>query len=159
LWRFRQKLSAARLDEALMAELDAQLQAAGVVVRQGTLLDASLVRSVARRPISPDGSKARSAADPDANFGRGGVRGGFTFGYELHAAVDQGSHLIRRLLLTPANRQEVTIAPDLLQPGDGVVFADRGYDAKALRQHLADLGLVKPSCAAASGAPARPGHA
>ncbi|MBV9510029.1 MAG: transposase, partial [Caulobacteraceae bacterium] len=33
LWRFRQKLADHRLDEALMAELDGQLQAAGAVVR------------------------------------------------------------------------------------------------------------------------------
>jgi IS5 family transposase len=141
LWRFRQKLAASGLDEALLAELDRQLVAAGAVVRTGTLVDASLVRSAARRPLSPDGAKARSSADPDANFGKGGVRGGYTFGYKLHTAVDQGSRLIRRLILTPANRQEVTVAPDLVQPGDGVVYADRGYDSARLREHLAGLGL------------------
>jgi len=141
LWRFRQKLADSRLDEALMAQLDSQLQAAGAVVRTGTLIDASLIRSAARRPISPEGSKAQSPADRDANFGRGGVRGGYSFGYKLHLAVDQTSRLVRRLLLTPANRQEVSLAPDLVQAGDGVVYGDRGYDARSLRQHLADLGL------------------
>jgi IS5 family transposase len=141
LWRFRQKLADSRLDEALMGQLDGQLQAAGAVVRTGTLIDASLIRSAARRPLSPDGAKARSHADPQANFGRGGVRGGYTFGYKLHIAVDQGAGLIRRLLLTPANRQEVSLAPDLVRAGDGHVYGDRGYDAKSLRQHLTELGL------------------
>jgi IS5 family transposase len=141
LWRFRQKLADSRLDEALMAELDGQLHAAGATVRTGTLIDASLIRSAARRPLGPEGSKARSKADPEANFGRGGMRGGYTFGYKLHIAVDQGAGLIRRLLLTPANRQEVSLGPDLVRAGDGDVFGDRGYDAKSLRQHLAELGL------------------
>jgi IS5 family transposase len=141
LWRFRQKLADSRLDEALMAQLDSQLQDAGAVVRTGTLIDASLIRSAARRPLSPDGSKAQNAADPEANFGRGGVRGGYTFGYKLHIAVDQTAGLIRRLLLTPANRQDVSLAPNLVRAGDGDVYGDRGYDAKSLRQHLADLGL------------------
>ena len=141
LWRFRQKLAKARLDEALLAELDGQLQAAGAVVKSGTLVDATLVRSAARRPKSPEGSKARSPADPEADFGRGGLRSGFVFGYKLHAAVDQGSRLIRRLALTPASRQEVSIAPNLLEPGDGRVFADRGYDSQKLRDLLAALGL------------------
>ncbi|MBV9509438.1 MAG: IS5 family transposase, partial [Caulobacteraceae bacterium] len=141
LWRFRQKLADHRLDEALMAELDGQLQAAGAVVRTGTLIDASLIRSAARRPLSAEGGQAQSPADPEARFGRGGVRSGYTFGYKLHIAVDQTAGLIRRLLLTPANRQEVSLAPELVRAGDGEVYGDRGYDAKALRQHLADLGL------------------
>ena len=57
LWRFRQKLGAARLDEALMAELDRQLVGAGAVVRTGTLVDASLVRS-ARATWLPSDSMA-----------------------------------------------------------------------------------------------------
>jgi IS5 family transposase len=141
LWRFRQKLATARLDEALMAELDLQLQRAGAVVRTGTLVDATLIRSAARRPISPDGAKAQSPADPDATFGRGGMRGGYTFGYKLHAAVDRGSGLIRRLVLTPANRQEVTVAPELLQLGDGIIYGDRGYHSKRLCEHLVASGL------------------
>src|SRR6202012_5390411 len=64
LWRFRQKLAKARLDEALLAELDQQLTAAGAVVRTGTLVDATLVRSAARRPKSAAGSQARREGDP-----------------------------------------------------------------------------------------------
>src|SRR5260221_4189475 len=77
----------------------------------------------------------------DARFGAGNERRRFTFGYKMHIAVDGGSGLIRRSLLTPANCQEVTVAPQLLLEAGGTVYADRGYDSRSLREELARRGL------------------
>lgn len=139
IWRFRQALEADGLIEALMAELSRQLDAAGLVLRQGTLIDASLVTSAARRPRMNEDRV--SASDPEARFGTTNERGRFAFGYKLHVAVDQGSGLVQALSLTPANVQEVAVAPTLLEAASGVVYADRGYDSKGLRRELAARGL------------------
>jgi IS5 family transposase len=141
IWRFRQKLAEGGLIEGLFDELARQLEERGVMVKQGTLIDASLVTSAARRPRMDEGQT--SPADPDARFGANNERRRFTFGYKLHVAVDHGSRLVRRLRLTPANVQEVTVAPHLLPADAGTVYADRGYDSESLRGWLAERSIAE----------------
>jgi transposase, IS5 family len=138
IWRFRQKLDADGLIELLMAELTRQLDQHGLLIKQGTLIDASLVASAARRPRMDEGRE--SAVDPDARFGTGNDRGRFTFGYKMHVAVDQGSGLVRVAQLTPANIQEVSVACELVPQEAGTVYGDRGYDSAAFHAHLAACG-------------------
>jgi IS5 family transposase len=139
IWRFRERLSKDGLIEGLFAELERQLDAGGFLIKQGTLIDASMVTSAARRPRKEDGSTSQT--DPDARFGADNDRHRFTFGYKLHVAVDRGSGLIRRGLLTSANIQDVSVAPALIPPEAGTVYADRGYHSKALRTHLQAKGF------------------
>lgn len=139
IWRFRERLSTAGLIGPLMAEVQRQLDAHGLLVKQGTLIDASLVTSAARRPRMDEGRT--SAVDPDARFGTSNERGRFAFGYKMHVAVDAGSGLVRTCLLTPANIQEVSIAPALLPHASGIVYGDRGYDSRKLHAALSAAGL------------------
>ena len=138
IWRFRQKLVAGGLIEGLFAELSQQLDGHGITIKQGTLIDASIIQSAARRPRMDE--EKVSQTDPDARFGANNERGRYTFGYKVHIAVDQGSSTIGRWRVTPANVQEVTVAPELL-PATGRVYADRGYDAAALHAELEGRGL------------------
>lgn len=140
LWRFRERLTRGGVLPALMAELAAQLDGHGVVLRQGTLIDASIIRSGARRPRMQEGPV--SPVDPDARFGTNNERRRFEFGYKLHVAVDAGSHLVRGLAVTPANRQEVQQASELIQGDEVAVYADRGYDSDRLHHHLAERGIA-----------------
>lgn len=140
IWRFRELLATRGLAAALLAELARQLDAHRVVLRKGTLIDATLVSSAARRPRMGEGQT--SPADPDAAFGANNERGRFTFGYKLHVAVDAGSGLVRDLRLTPANVQEITVAEQLVQGDEAAVYADRGYDSDRLHLRLADLGIA-----------------
>jgi len=139
IWRFRQKLEQDGLAERLFAELLRQLDARGLVVKQGTLIDASIISSAARRPKMEEGQI--SPVDPDARFGATNERRRFVFGYKLHVAVDQGSSLIRGLVLTSANVQDVSVASALLPDQAGTVYGDRAYDSTALRAKLAAQGF------------------
>src|ERR1700733_5317845 len=139
IWRFREKLGRDGLIDRLFAELSGQLEGRGMVVKQGTLIDASIIASAARRPRM-DEDKI-SPTDPDARFGTSNERGRFTFGYKLHVAVDAGSMMVRAWRLTPANVQEVSVAPSLLPAEGGTVYADRGYDGAQLHVELAMRGL------------------
>jgi transposase, IS5 family len=139
IWRFRERLGTDGLMDRLMAELHRQLDAHGLLIKQGTLIDASLVTSAARRPRM--GEEPRSPVDPDARFGTANERGRrFVFGYKMHVAVDQRSGLVRDCLLTPANMQEVSVACDLVPEAAGTVYGDRGYDSAGFRAHLAERG-------------------
>ena len=138
-WRFRERLGQAGLVEPLFAELQRQLEAHGVVVKRGTLIDATLMQAAARRPRMNEDKVSKT--DPDARFGTNNERGRFEFGYKAHIAMDQGSGLVRAQVLTPANVQEVTQAQALIAGDEDEVLADRGYDARALHDHLAGLGI------------------
>jgi IS5 family transposase len=120
--RFRNALVGAGLVDTLFAELDRQLEKAGVVVKRGTMLDATLIEAVSR-----PGSQARAARDPDARFGGSKGKGGFTFGYKAHVGVDEGSGLIRAVITTPANVNDTVVADGLMRGDEKLVYADCAY--------------------------------
>lgn len=140
IWRFREHLATEGLIEPLMAELARQLDRRRMVLKQGTLIDATLVRAAARRPRMEEGKT--SATDPDARFGTNNERRRYAFGYKLHVAVDGGSGLVRGARLTPANVQEIELATEMVQGDEQAVYADRGYDARRLHDHLAAAGIA-----------------
>ena len=139
IWRFREKLAKAGLADKLFGELQRQLEGHGVLVKQGTLVDASLIKAGARRPRMEEGKT--SPNDPDARFGTSNERGRFEFGYKGHIAVDERSGLVRAQRLTSANIQEIDVATSLISGDEGIVLADRGYDGARLRDHLEARGI------------------
>ena len=143
LCRFRNALKAAGLGEALFQEIIAQLQAAGFVLKTGTLIDASLVQSAVRTP--PSGSSARdqesrSIHDPDANWTRTGKHRRLFFGYKIHVGADQGSGLIRSRKLTGAKTYESEVADALILGDERAVYADKAYEKKERRAALKARG-------------------
>ena len=50
LWRFRERLQQAGLERKLLAIINAQLEAKGLMVKCGTLIDATVVETAAARP-------------------------------------------------------------------------------------------------------------
>jgi IS5 family transposase len=139
-WRFRERLAKEGLVEPLFAEMQRQLEGHGVLVKRGTLIDATLMQAAARRPRMGEGKTSK--IDPDARFGTNNERGRFEFGYKAHIGMDAGSGLVRTQVLTPANVQEVTQAAALITGDEAEVLADRGYDARALHAHLEQRGIA-----------------
>jgi len=140
IWRFRERLTEGGAMEAVFADLQRQLDERGVLIKRGTLVDASLLQAAARRPRLEEGRE--SPVDPDARFGAANERGRYTFGYKLHVGVDEGSLLVRAGHLTPGNVQEIDVAVRLVAGDEGAVIADRGYDGARLRDHLARRGIA-----------------
>lgn len=142
--RFRSDLARAGLGEALFAEVARQLDAAGLVIRTGTLIDASLVQAAVRAPPSgstPPGVESRSRLDPDANWTRAGKDRRAFFGYKMHVGIDQGSGLVRSRALTPAKVYESEVADALILGDERAVYADKAYEQKARRAALTARGV------------------
>jgi IS5 family transposase len=163
--RFRRELVARGLMDRLIARLMEQIEAKDLVVKQGTLMDATLIRSAARSPTGPRQRKAAnskaadseaaaepaapaadpyisgklSRIDPDARWVRKG--GKATFGYKLHIAADDDRRIVRAHRVTAANVNDCLRGPDLVQPDGGAHYADKGYACQPLRDKLAKLGL------------------
>ena len=134
--RFRNELVRLGLHEKLFAELDKQLEAAGVMLKRGTMLDATVIETVAARP-----SDGRPSSDPEARFVRRQGKAGSSFGYKAHVGVDEGSGLIRAVLTTPANVND-TVPADLLIRGDErVVWGDGAYHTHARQARLERAGV------------------
>jgi IS5 family transposase len=138
LWRFRDQLRRVELSEAVFAEVNRQLEQKGVVVKAGTLVDATLIPAAAAEPPKQKGG-GRSAADPDAAWAKR-AKGGAHFGYKLHAGVDAGSGIVRRAKLTPANVNEITIGPELVAGDEASVWADKAYVGPTMAQAIAVAG-------------------
>ncbi|AZO72546.1 IS5 family transposase [Mesorhizobium sp. M1D.F.Ca.ET.043.01.1.1] len=130
LSRFRNLLVGEGLMERLFGELDRQLEKVGVILKRGTMLDATLIDAVSAPPTAERPSK-----DADARPVRRG-KGGFTFGYKAHVGVDEGSGLIRTVITTPANVNDTVMADHLIRGDEKTVWADAAYDTHARRARL-----------------------
>lgn len=143
--RFRCALAQAQdgaggsLMEAVFAETCRALDARGLMVRQGTLIDASLMASAAAEPRKQKGG-GRSRVDPEAVWAKKGAKA--VFGYKLHVAVDQGSGLVREARVTSANVADCVVGPDLVQGDEAAVYADMAYDSATMRERLIQAGAA-----------------
>ncbi|MFA5600388.1 MAG: IS5 family transposase [Phenylobacterium sp.] len=122
--RFRNRLVAEGRLEKLFAELDRQLEKAGMILKRGTMLDATLIETqAAAKP--PHGEL--SAVDPEARVTARKGKPGTTFGYKAHVGVDEGSGLIRSVITTPANVNDTVPADELIRGDETAVWADAAY--------------------------------
>ena len=138
LWRFREALTRKGLAGAVFDAITGQLAATGMMVKQGTLIDATLVAAQAAPPPF-DGTKP--ARDPDAAWTRREGTGKKHFGYKAHLAVDQGSGLVRGAILTPANVNDTEAADALIQGDERAIYADKAYDSHARSARLKAAGI------------------
>ncbi len=115
IWRFREQLA-----EGGLAEINRQLDAKGLIVRHGTLIDASLVEAAVKPPRGDAGEV--SPRDPDAGWTK--KNGKSRFGYKAHAAVDEGSGLVRQAVMTPADVHDSVKPDELVQGDEAAVYAD-----------------------------------
>ncbi|GAA0589759.1 IS5 family transposase [Craurococcus roseus] len=112
--RFRRELVRRGLDRALFEAVTRQLEAKGVAVRTGTLVDATLIPSAS---IGGDG-EARWA---------GHRRRRPTHGYKAHVAADEGAGLVRGVEVTTANVHDAAMLDAVLPPEPGDVYADSAF--------------------------------
>lgn len=135
LCRFRNDLAAGGLTEKLFEEMNRQLERLGLVLKKGTLIDATLVQAATRPPAF---GSDEEVVDPEAAFGG---RNGSTYGFKAHVAVDEGSILIRDAVLTAANVNDTVMADGLIQGDERAVYADAAYDTHDRRAALKARGI------------------
>lgn len=140
--RFRQTLNEKNLGTRVFEEVLAQLDKQGMVVRAGTILDATLIESQVRPPRSKEnGFEAKSKLDPDASWTRSGLQRKYFFGFKSHIATDKGTGLIRKVIVTTAKTYESQVADDLIMGDEAEVYADKAYEKKERRARLKEKGV------------------
>lgn len=136
--RFRARLRALGLYEKLFAEVNRQLEAKGLMVKTGTLVDATIIEARAKPPRFKEGEV--SVVDPDAGFTK--KHGRTYFGYKLHVGVDAGSDLIRALETSSADLHDGEAFGALVIGDEGKVYGDKAYGSQKNRDFLSRMGIA-----------------
>jgi IS5 family transposase len=132
--RFRHRLEKHDLAVRLLAEVNAVLQERGLLLRQGTIVDATLI-------AAPSSTKnAEGKRDPEMHQTKKGNQ--WYFGMKAHIGVDAESGLTHSVLTTSANVNDVTQAHGLLHGEEHSVFADAGYQGVDKRQENRDTDIT-----------------
>ena len=116
---FRHLLQQHGLAREIFDPVKAHLQAAGLLLRQGTIVDATIIAAPSSTKNSTGGR------DPEMHQTKKGNQ--WYFGMKAHVGVDAESGLVHSLIGTAANIADVTKAHELLHGGETVAFGDAGY--------------------------------
>ena len=128
--KFRRLLETHGLTKLIFATINAQLAAEGLLLREGTIVDASLI---AAPPSTKNKDQAR---DPEMHQAKKGNQ--WHFGMKAHIGVDADSGLVHTVVGTAANVADVTQAHDLIHGDESKVFADAGYQGADKRPERSD---------------------
>ena len=135
--RFRHVLEKHKLAERILATVNLLLGAKGLMLRSGTVVDATLISA-------PSSTKnASGERDPEMHQSKKGQQ--WFFGMKAHIGVDADSGLVHTVRGTAGHVSDVVEANSLLHGQETDVFADAGYqgahkrpDAKAdVQWHVA----------------------
>jgi IS5 family transposase len=139
IWRFREAAVAAGVLEAAFGEINRQLAAKGLILKKGTMLDATLVAARHAPPAPAAGLGAMHPKEPEADWTRKG--GKAHFGYKAHVGVDAGSGLVRSAEFTSARVNDSEVADGLICGDEAAVYADKAYEHKQRRARLKAAGI------------------
>ena len=131
---FRHLLEAHDLADVIFAEVNSLLRERGVLLREGTITDATLIDAPSS---TKNGSQTR---DPEMTQTRKGNR--WYFGMKAHVGVDSDSGLVHTVTTTTAKTSDMSEFCALLHGDETEVLADRGYDYPRVHEHLQRQGVT-----------------
>ena len=131
LLHFRHLLETHDLCKGLFSAINADLAARGLLLRAGTLVDATLIAA----PSSTKNTKR--GRDPEMHQTKKGNQ--WYFGMKAHIGADRDSKLVHTVVLTAANVADVTKTAELLHGEETQVRADAGYTGVEKRPEIVAL--------------------
>ncbi|PHS22370.1 MAG: IS5/IS1182 family transposase [Robiginitomaculum sp.] len=131
---FRHLLEKHDLTKALFAEVTALLQDRALLLRGGTIMDATLIAA------SPSPKNAKGRRDPDMSQSKKGNQ--WYFGMKAHVGVDAKSGLVHTVKTTTGKVHDAKLTGDLIREDDRVVFGDKGYVSDKRRRAARAKGIL-----------------
>lgn len=119
LLKFRRLLEQHDLTSAILAEVNAHLSERGLLMRQGTVVDATIIAAPSSTK-NEDGKR-----DPEMHQAKKGNQ--WHFGMKMHTGVDAESGLIHSVVCTAANESDVAHGHAVLHGQESQVYGDSGY--------------------------------
>ena len=128
LLRFRRLLEAKKLTAKLFEGINEHLVARGLLLRQGTMVDATII-------AAPSSTKnATHERDPEMHQTKKGNE--WHFGMKAHIGVDVDSGLVHSVHATAANESDIANTLRVLHGQEEFVSADAGYVGVEKRQEI-----------------------
>lgn len=125
---FRHLLQSHGLSSRLLAEVNALLAEKGLLLREGTTVDATLI-------AAPPSTKNREGKrDPEMTQTKKGNQ--WYFGMKAHIGVDDASGLVHTVVGTTARTSDMSQFEHLLHGDETRISADRGYDYPQIHAQL-----------------------
>jgi IS5 family transposase len=119
LLRFRHLLERNQLGQAIFETVGRLLQAKGLKLSGGTIVDATLI-------AAPSSTKnAEQRRDPEMKQTRKGNQ--WHFGMKVHVGADAKTGVVHAAVVTAANVHDKHAVPQLLRGEETRVYGDRGY--------------------------------
>src|SRR2546425_10733729 len=117
--KFRHLLEAHQLGEQILGQVNLHLQAQGVRITTGTIVDATILHA-------PTSTKNREQQrDPEMHQTKKGKQ--WYFGMKAHVGVDSKTKIIHTAVATAANVADSAVLPDLLHGEETRVWGDQAY--------------------------------
>lgn len=128
LLHFRQLLVEHNIGEELFNDVAAQLEKAGLIMRGGSIIDATIISA-------PSSTKNRTGErDPEMHQTKKGNQ--WYYGMKAHIGVDAGSGYVHSVTATAANVHDIRETPHLVREDDKVVYGDSGYTGVEKREEI-----------------------
>lgn len=131
LLSFRHLLETHDLCKGLFTAINTDLAARGLWLREGTLVDATLL-------AAPSSTKnAKRERDPEMHQTQKGNQ--WYFGMQAHLGADRDRKLVPTVVVTAANVADIAKTAELLHGEETQVHADAGYTGVAKRAEIVAL--------------------
>jgi IS5 family transposase len=135
---FRHLLERHGLARKLFEAVNEWLTEAGVLLREGTLMDATIIEAPSSTK-NKAGERDRTGGPPEMHQTKKGNE--WHFGMKAHIGVDARTGLTHSFTTTAANEHDLNQAHHLLHGEEAFVFADSGYRGAEKRDELKDADL------------------
>lgn len=130
--RFRHLLEKHQLTEAMFEQINGLLEAKGLLLRSGTIVDATMI-------AAPSSTKnSTNSRDPEMRQAKKGNT--WHFGMKVHVGTDRRG-VVHSLVTTHAAAADITQMDALLHGEEREVFGDQAYWKEADRQRLRATGV------------------
>jgi IS5 family transposase len=126
--KFRRLLEEHKLTSVLFEEINAHLRERGLMMREGTMVDATIINA-------PTSTKNRDKArDPEMHQTK--KRNQWYHGMKAHIGADAESGLVHSTHYTAANESDVAHTHEVLHGQEDDVFLDAGYTGVHKREEI-----------------------
>jgi IS5 family transposase len=130
---FRHWLEQHELSQALFAEVSAMLEERGLLMRQGTIVDATIIAA------PPSTKNKQQSRDSEMHQTKKGNQ--WHFGMKAHIGVDVASGVVHTVVGTAANEADINQMAAVLHGAEEDVFADAGYTGADKRPEHEDRNV------------------
>jgi transposase, IS5 family len=112
-----------------------QLDQKGLLLRKGTMVDATIIKANCKPPQGGEQSEV------DGEAGWTCKNNEYTYGYKAHIGADEGTGIVVAAQTTSADFHDSQVIHHVVTGFEEAVYADKAYDSKAIRKELQEAGI------------------